>query len=106
LNEETSFAGPVGQATTHTPIAFIQSVFVWRIPLTIVILYILLTIWGKWLNAEQTCIAPDYVLIHEDVKERFLQLIEEEAFKQYGKDVGVFSYVKIVSDGQLNRLSN
>lgn len=62
--------------------------------------------WGKWLNAGQTCIAPDYVLIHEDVKERFLQLIEEEAFKQYGNGVGVSSYVKIVSDDHLNRLSN
>jgi len=44
LSEETSFTGHVGQATTHTPIAFIQSLFVWSIPLTIVILYILLTI--------------------------------------------------------------
>ncbi|MGL6103827.1 MAG: aldehyde dehydrogenase family protein, partial [Exiguobacterium acetylicum] len=52
------------------------------------------------------CIAPDYVLIHEDVKERFLQLIEEEAFKQYGNGVGVLSYVKIVSDDHLNRLSS
>lgn len=44
LSEETSFTGHVGQATTHTPIAFIQSLFVWSIPLTIVILYVLLTI--------------------------------------------------------------
>jgi acyl-CoA reductase-like NAD-dependent aldehyde dehydrogenase len=28
-------------------------------------------IWGKTLNAGQTCIAPDYALVHEDVLERF-----------------------------------
>lgn len=44
LSEEISFTGKVGQTTTHTPIAFIQSLFLWSIPLTIVILYILLTI--------------------------------------------------------------
>lgn len=44
LSEETSFTGHVGQATTHTPTQFIQSLFVWSIPLTIVILYVLLTI--------------------------------------------------------------
>ncbi len=44
LSEETSFTGHVGQATTHTPTQFIQSLFVWSIPLTIVILYLLLTI--------------------------------------------------------------
>lgn len=44
LSAETSFTGHVGRATAHTPIAFIQSLFVWSIPLTIVILYILLTV--------------------------------------------------------------
>ncbi|WP_214805449.1 MULTISPECIES: aldehyde dehydrogenase [unclassified Exiguobacterium] len=61
--------------------------------------------WGKWLNAGQTCIAPDYVFVHEDVREEFLRLIEKEAFAQYGNGVGVNSYVKIVSDSHLDRLS-
>ena len=30
-------------------------------------------VWGKTLNAGQTCIAPDYILIHEDVKEEFIR---------------------------------
>ena len=25
-------------------------------------------VWGKFLNAGQTCIAPDYLLVHEDIK--------------------------------------
>jgi len=43
-SEETSFTGQVGQATTHIPIEFIQSLFLWSIPLTIVILYLLLSL--------------------------------------------------------------
>lgn len=34
--------------------------------------------WGKALNAGQTCIAPDYLLIHEDVKDQFLPLLVHE----------------------------
>lgn len=33
---------------------------------------------GKLLNAGQTCIAPDYLLVHEDVKTVFLQLLQKE----------------------------
>lgn len=33
---------------------------------------------GKLLNAGQTCIAPDYLLVHEEVKTVFLQLLEKE----------------------------
>ena len=33
--------------------------------------------WGKTLNCGQTCIAPDYILIHKDVKEKFVQYFAE-----------------------------
>ena len=33
--------------------------------------------WGKTLNSGQTCIAPDYILIHEDVKEAFVKAFSE-----------------------------
>ncbi len=29
-------------------------------------------VWGKYLNAGQTCVAPDYILVHSSVKERFI----------------------------------
>ena len=32
-------------------------------------------VWGKYLNAGQTCVAPDYVLVHGDVKENFMKLV-------------------------------
>jgi aldehyde dehydrogenase (NAD+) len=33
--------------------------------------------WGKWLNVGQTCIAPDYVLIHESKKAEFITKMKE-----------------------------
>lgn len=35
------------------------------------------TVWGKFLNAGQTCIAPDFVLIHKDVKTEFLKYLKK-----------------------------
>lgn len=42
--------------------------------------------WAKFLNAGQTCIAPDYLLVHESVEARLLELIEEALVKFYGSD--------------------
>lgn len=41
---------------------------------------------GKYLNCGQTCIAPDYVLVHKKVHKRFVELFVEEARKQYGDE--------------------
>ena len=30
-------------------------------------------VWGKFLNCGQTCIAPDYIIVHEDIKEKLIQ---------------------------------
>ena len=35
-------------------------------------------VWGKFLNAGQTCVAPDYVMVHQSLKNEFLKGIEEE----------------------------
>jgi len=40
-------------------------------------------IWGKFVNAGQTCIAPDYVLVHEQLEERFLVLLKEKLEQTY-----------------------
>lgn len=34
-------------------------------------------VWGKFFNAGQTCIAPDYLLVHEDILEKFITLTKE-----------------------------
>ncbi|MCX7764497.1 MAG: aldehyde dehydrogenase [Bacteroidia bacterium] len=40
--------------------------------------------WGKWLNAGQTCIAPDYVLVHENILEPFVEALKEAIERFYG----------------------
>jgi aldehyde dehydrogenase (NAD+) len=42
-------------------------------------------VWGKLLNVGQTCIAPDYLLVHESVKEPLLQALVAQIEKAYGK---------------------
>lgn len=42
--------------------------------------------WGKFLNLGQTCVAPDYILCHRDVKEDFVKYLKEEIVKQYGEN--------------------
>ena len=44
-------------------------------------------VWGKFLNAGQTCVAPDYLYVHKSIKEKLLRLIVSELYKQFGKDI-------------------
>jgi aldehyde dehydrogenase (NAD+) len=43
-------------------------------------------VWGKFINAGQTCIAPDYLLIHENVKKDFIACLKAEITIAYGKN--------------------
>lgn len=43
-------------------------------------------VWGKFVNAGQTCIAPDYVLIQKDMKSHFVDYLKEEITKAYGEN--------------------
>lgn len=61
--------------------------------------------WGKALNAGQTCIAPDYLMIHEEVKDKFLKLLVKEWKHLLTKDPQKAKhFVRIVSDKALERL--
>ncbi|WP_046213747.1 aldehyde dehydrogenase [Paenibacillus wulumuqiensis] len=42
---------------------------------------------GKFLNAGQTCVAPDYLLVHKDVRTQLLELIQAEIKDKQGEDV-------------------
>ncbi|MCL9808664.1 aldehyde dehydrogenase [Flavobacterium luminosum] len=42
--------------------------------------------WGKLVNAGQTCIAPDYILVHYRVKKKFIELLKEEIQKALGEN--------------------
>lgn len=43
-------------------------------------------VWGKFINAGQTCIAPDYILIHKNMKAHFIDYLKEEINKAYGQN--------------------
>ena len=61
--------------------------------------------WGKALNAGQTCIAPDYLMIHEELKDKFLKLLVKEWKHLLTKDPQKAKhFVRIVSDKALERL--
>lgn len=43
-------------------------------------------VWGKFVNAGQTCIAPDYILIQKNMKTHFVNFLKEEITKAYGEN--------------------
>jgi len=63
--------------------------------------------WGKFLNAGQTCLAPDYVLVHQDVEEQLLAKLTDAVHDFYGTDPRRSpDYAWIVNDQHLSRLSD
>ena len=63
--------------------------------------------WGKSLNAGQTCIAPDYILIHPEVKGEFVQAFGNEIRSLHGADIKESGhYVRMVSDKAFERVSS
>ena len=61
--------------------------------------------WGKWLNAGQTCIAPDYVLVDEQVRDGFLDELTSAIGAFYGEEPRLSpDYGRIVSDRHFDRL--
>lgn len=61
--------------------------------------------WGKALNAGQTCIAPDYLMIQEEVKDKFLKLLVKEWENLLTKDPKQTKhFVRIVNNRALDRL--
>ncbi len=63
--------------------------------------------WGKTLNAGQTCIAPDYLLIHSSQKEAFIEAFAKEIKKLHGENVEKSNhYVRMVNDKAFERVSS
>lgn len=61
--------------------------------------------WGKTLNAGQTCIAPDYLLIHSSQKEKFIKAFACEIKKLHGEDIEKSQhFVRLVSDKAFERV--
>ncbi|MCP3025775.1 aldehyde dehydrogenase [Halobacillus sp. A5] len=63
--------------------------------------------WGKFTNAGQTCIAPDYLYVHHEVKPKFLNALQKYIFEFYGEESLLNEdYVKIVNRSHFDRLSS
>lgn len=61
--------------------------------------------WGKSLNAGQTCIAPDYLMLHEDIKDVFLKELELNFKELLGDNPQETKhFVRIVNDKAFDRL--
>ena len=61
--------------------------------------------WGKFMNAGQTCIAPDYVLIHPSIENEFLDEMKKSLQEFYGQDAKTSpDYCRIVNDRNFQRL--
>ncbi|MCC5879880.1 MAG: aldehyde dehydrogenase family protein [Idiomarina sp.] len=61
--------------------------------------------WGKWINAGQTCIAPDYVLVESAVRDELVTALEEALVEFYGDEPQRSKdYGRIVNDKHLSRL--
>ncbi|MNO61993.1 Aldehyde dehydrogenase [compost metagenome] len=64
-------------------------------------------IWGKMMNAGQTCIAPDYVLAQEEVKEALIEKMKGVLTSFYGPDARQSKdYGRIVNERQFDRLAS
>lgn len=62
--------------------------------------------WGKTLNAGQTCIAPDYLLIHAEVSERFTEAYAKALKSLHGDDAQQSPhYVRMVNDRAFERVA-
>lgn len=61
--------------------------------------------WGKFTNAGQTCVAPDYLYVHNHVKKEFLHALKEAIHELYSENIfdsGLFT--KIVSERHFKRI--
>ncbi|MET3682403.1 aldehyde dehydrogenase (NAD+) [Alkalibacillus flavidus] len=63
--------------------------------------------WGKLLNAGQTCVAPDYALVHRNVRDSFVQALQSEIESMYSANpIENDDYTKIINHRHFDRLTN
>lgn len=64
-------------------------------------------VWGKLLNAGQTCVAPDYLLVHHSIKDLLIDEMKKAIVELYGENVlSNQNYTKIINEKHFNRLCN
>ncbi|WP_242927230.1 aldehyde dehydrogenase [Pontibacter vulgaris] len=64
-------------------------------------------VWGKFLNAGQTCVAPDYLLVQEEVKEELIQLLGHYITQFYGQEPATSpDFARIINGRHFQRLKS
>lgn len=64
-------------------------------------------VWGKYLNCGQTCVAPDYILCHQDVKDKLIEEMKRQIEVQFGKKpLDNQSYGKIINKKHFERITS
>ncbi len=61
-------------------------------------------VWGKYLNSGQTCVAPDYVLCHKDVKDEFVREVQKQITAQFGAALENENYGKMINGKHFDRV--
>lgn len=62
-------------------------------------------VWGKFINAGQTCIAPDYILVQAKEKYNFVELLKQEITRAYGENPEESSdFARIINTNNWQRL--
>jgi aldehyde dehydrogenase (NAD+) len=64
-------------------------------------------VWGKFLNAGQTCIASDYILVHSSVKTKLIEALKQNITKCYGENIEESpDFSRTVNQGHYNGLKD
>ncbi len=62
-------------------------------------------VWGKFLNAGQTCIAPDYILVQEKISDKLIEHLQQEIIQVYGENPKeAYFYPRIINQKNFKRL--
>ena len=66
--------------------------------------------WGKFMNGGQTCVAPDYVLVHESIERKLLDKLAASIAKMYGATdedrAKTPDFCRMIDDGHFKRISS
>lgn len=62
-------------------------------------------VWGKLINGGQTCIAPDYIIVHKDIKKQLIENMERYIREFYEEEPLMCNhYPKIINEKHFNRI--
>lgn len=63
-------------------------------------------LYGKFINVGQTCIAPDYILVHKEIKEKLIEMLKKTIVDFYGNNIlENRDYGRIVNEKHFDRLT-